>query len=148
MNPVLPSKDLLLEACTGSIRQPHPVLEAAYELASLHEALQDTPHAQRQEIDRHRTRLTRDIDHWVASALPQALGAAYMHTETIGAVVDRLAEYSVLAHTALSRDTQQPHIHYIWRQLAELALGYGDLSFELTTGARRLPNLVVLQPDI
>jgi hypothetical protein len=89
----------VLEACTGKIRQPHPVLEAAYELAALHEAHLDTPHAGQQEIDCHRTRLSRDIDRWVASALPQALGAAYMHTETIGAVVDRLARYSVLART-------------------------------------------------
>lgn len=51
-----------------------------------------------------------------------------MHTETIGAVVDRLAEYSVLAHTALNCDTRQPHMHYVWQQLAELSLGYGDLA--------------------
>ncbi|WP_454198060.1 DUF4254 domain-containing protein [Nocardia sp. Marseille-Q1738] len=140
---LLPSKHLVLEACTGSIRQPHPILEAAYELAALHEARLDTPYAGRQEIDHHRTRLTRHIDRWVASALPQAMGAAYMHTETIGAVIDRLAKYSVFAHTALHRDTQQPHIHYVWQQLAELSLGYGDLSFELAAGTRRLPNLIV-----
>ncbi|MEV6325228.1 DUF4254 domain-containing protein [Nocardia sp. NPDC051787] len=107
----------------------------------------DTPYPAREEIDFHRTRLTRYLDRWVASALPQPSGAAYMHTETVGAVVDRLARYSVLAHTALNRDTQQPHIHYAWQQLAELSLGYGDLSFELTAGTRRLPNFVVLQSD-
>ncbi|WP_324198988.1 DUF4254 domain-containing protein [Nocardia amamiensis] len=143
--PLLPSKNLVLEACTGNIRHPNPVLETAYELAALHEARLDTPYPARQEIDFHRTRLTRSIDRWVASALPQASGAAYMHTETVGAVVDRLARYSVLAHTALNRDPQQPQIHYVWQQLAELALGYGDLSFELTAGTRRLPNLVVPQ---
>ncbi|WP_330232049.1 DUF4254 domain-containing protein [Nocardia sp. NBC_00508] len=144
---LLPSKDFVLEACTGRIRLPHPLLEAAYELAALHEARLDTPYPAREEIDRHRTRLTRHIDRWVASALPQAMGAAYLHTETVGAVVDRLARYSVLAHTALHRDTRQPEMHYAWQQLAELALGYGDLSFELTAGRRRLPTLIVPQPD-
>ncbi|WP_169811144.1 DUF4254 domain-containing protein [Nocardia amamiensis] len=104
--PLLPSKGFVLEACTGNIRHPHPVLETAYELASLHEARLDTPYPARQEIDLHRARLSRYIDRWVASALPQASGAAYMHTETVGAVVDRLARYSVLApHRAEPRPT-------------------------------------------
>ncbi|MCC3333414.1 DUF4254 domain-containing protein [Nocardia abscessus] len=146
--PLLPSKDLVLAACTGRVRHPHPILEAAYELAALHEERSNTSDAARREIDRHRTRLTRSIDRWVASVLPQAVGAAYMHTEAVGAVIDRLAGYSVLAHTALNRDTQQPQIHYVWEQLAELSLGYGDLAFELTAGTRRLPNLVVSQSAV
>lgn len=139
----LPSKDLVLEACSGTIHQPHPVLEAAYELAALHEA--GSAAIAVGETASERANLMRGIDRWVAANLPAPLGAAYMHTETMGSVVDRLARYSVLAHAALTRDTRPWELHFAWQRLAELSLGYGDLSFELASGARRLPDLTGAQ---
>ncbi|WP_280468486.1 DUF4254 domain-containing protein [Nocardia cyriacigeorgica] len=137
----LPSKDLVLEACSGTIHQPHPVLEAAYELAALHEARPEATAVALGETNSERVILMQRVDRWVAGFMPAPLGAAYMHTETMGAVVDRLARYSVLAHAALTRDTRPWELHFAWQRLAELSLGYGDLSFELASGARRLPDL-------
>jgi hypothetical protein len=35
----------------------------------------------------------------------------------------------------------EPHIHYLWHRVSEIALGYADLVFEVSIGRRRLPDL-------
>ncbi|MEV6069440.1 DUF4254 domain-containing protein [Nocardia sp. NPDC052001] len=136
----LPSKDLILEACSGHVHEPHPILLAAYELASLHEARPTLDYPAADEIDCCRSQLIHDIDVWVAQTLPATLAAPSMHTETIGTVVDRLAELSVVAFTALRTNTTNQELHRAWQCLAELALGYNDLTHDLMTGRRRLPT--------
>ncbi|MGQ4598681.1 DUF4254 domain-containing protein [Nocardia sp. R6R-6] len=134
----LPSKDMVLQACSGTVAVPHPILQAAYELASLHEARSSADASD--EIDCAQARLVRDIDCWVAAEKPPEFGAAYRHTETVGMVIDRIAEFSVAAHCALAEGTSEFQRHYAWRRLAELALAYSDLSFEISAGIRRLPD--------
>jgi hypothetical protein len=136
----LPSKDMVLRACAGTVAVPHPVLLAAYELASLHEARVDVSVEMLSEIDRARELLVHDIDCWVAQNRPQPLGAAYLHTESVGTVVDRLARFSVAAHTALDHGVAEPRLHFLWQRLAELALAYTDLAFEISAGRRKLPD--------
>ncbi|GAB0108633.1 hypothetical protein JMUB6875_76680 [Nocardia sp. JMUB6875] len=137
---LLPSKDLILEACTGVIHEPHPILLAAYELASLHEARASAASGGLGEIDGCRARLVHEIDRWMAGATPNPAAAAFLHTETIGTVVDRLAELSVAAHAALRPEVTDLELHEAWHRLAELTIGYTDLAFEVSTGRRRLPE--------
>ncbi|MFR9752904.1 DUF4254 domain-containing protein [Nocardia sp. 004] len=145
----LPSKELLLRACRSTPRRDHPILASAHRLAELHERrlhAQSPEHGPRAEpanthdIDRHRAQLVLAIDRWVATETPLPHGGAHMHTETMGMVIDRLAQFSVSAYGT------PPGIpawatHDAWERLAELALGYQDLACEIATGQRRLPYL-------
>ncbi|WP_405160322.1 DUF4254 domain-containing protein [Nocardia sp. NBC_01499] len=136
----LPSKGRILEACRAAPRTGHPVLESTYLLAGLHERRARTEPGAAGDIDAHRARLVLAIDRWVATELPPPHGGAHMHTETVGMVVDRLAQFSVSANETLSSAPEWT-VHGAWERLAELALGYHDLAFEVSAGFRRLPYL-------
>ncbi|MEV0706476.1 MULTISPECIES: DUF4254 domain-containing protein [Nocardia] len=137
---LFPSKELLLDSCAGKRGASHPVLWAAGELALAHTELR-TAAGPRGEIAIRRTSLVRHIDRWLAAELPSAHGGAHLHTESVGAVVDRLARYSVLARGALTDRHPEPELHHAWHRLSELALGYRDLAFEVGAGLRRIPDL-------
>ncbi|WP_378733303.1 DUF4254 domain-containing protein [Nocardia brasiliensis] len=121
---------------------PHPVLQAAYELASLHEARLDAA-ADVGAVDRERARLICRIDGWVDAEQPPASDAAYLHTETVGMVIDRLAQLSADVHAATERNTSTLQFHHARHCLNELALAYGDLAFEVSSGIRRLPDFLL-----
>lgn len=140
----LPPKDLVLEACTGRLITDHPVLRSAHELAHLHIAAQRVPDAR--NLLHRRLELIRRIDHWLARELPPAHGGAHLHTESVGAVVDRLARYTASARLSLLSDDTTVERHYAWHRLAELAVGYGDLAYEVGAGIRRIPDLGHLGP--
>ncbi|WP_330183630.1 DUF4254 domain-containing protein [Nocardia sp. NBC_01503] len=142
MTTYLPSKDLLLEACAGRVALPHPLLEAAYELASLFEARQSADPAEVIEIDCARAKLVHEVDCWIARELPRPYAAAALHTETVGMVVDRLAQFSVAARTALGAPARECSLHYTWKRLAELSLAYADLSHDLNLRTRRIPDYI------
>ncbi|MGY2062642.1 DUF4254 domain-containing protein, partial [Nocardia gipuzkoensis] len=91
-------------------------------------------------IDRQRAQLVHDIDRWVATELPVAPGGARLHTETVGTVIDRLAQFSALAYLALTT-TPDWLADDAWRRLAELANAYVDLATEVSAGRCRLPKL-------
>ncbi|WP_433662999.1 DUF4254 domain-containing protein [Nocardia sp. CA-128927] len=128
----------MLQACRG-MRADHPLLGAARELTSLHQRRLTAAHETIHEIDEYRTRQVRDIDRWVTAHLPVAPGGAYLHTETIGAIIDRLAQHTARAYAALA-DESDWDLWFVWERLAELAVGYEDLIEELTAGRRRLPS--------
>ncbi len=134
----LPTKGEVLRACRGVEHAAHPLLHAAYELTCLHESrLADS--CRTDDIDCRRAKLVRQIDHWVHAHLPPAHGAAPVHTETLGAVIDRLAQYTATAYAALASATDND-LGDAWEALAELAIGYEDLADELAAGRRRLPG--------
>ena len=136
---LLPAKNLILAACRGDVRDDHPVLRWASDLSDLHQQLSGANESARDEIDCWRGELIRDINRWVARQLPPSLGCARMHTESLGAVIDRLARLSASAHAALAGIGEWELIE-AWERLAELAIGYEDLTDEVSTGRRRLPN--------
>jgi uncharacterized phage protein gp47/JayE len=138
MRTPLPSKDMILQACAGTVAIEHPVLRAAYELASLHEARSEG-NADVGAIDGERARLVGRIDEWVTSAKHPAYDAAYLHTETVGMVIDRLAQFSVDARVA-AQGTSTLVSRYTQHRLTELAVAYSDLCFEIAAGTRRLPD--------
>ncbi|MGY2063638.1 DUF4254 domain-containing protein, partial [Nocardia gipuzkoensis] len=49
-------------------------------------------------MESRRAELLSEIDQCVARSLPPAHGAARIHTETMGAVVDRMARFTALAY--------------------------------------------------
>ncbi|MFI5781954.1 DUF4254 domain-containing protein [Nocardia sp. NPDC051570] len=98
------------------------------------------------EIDCARGDLVHEIDCWVAAEMPLPVSAASMHTETLGMVVDRLARYSVDAYVALAAGLPEWRLHHAWKRLAELSIGYADLSSEIGCRTRRLPDLSLFEP--
>ncbi|MET8778514.1 DUF4254 domain-containing protein [Nocardia sp. NPDC004654] len=81
----------------GTIVLDHLVLQAAQQLASLYRVQE---HTDADVIDRERARLVCLIDVWVAAEQPPVFDAAYVHSETVGMIVDRLARLSVDAGAA------------------------------------------------
>jgi hypothetical protein len=162
----LPQPSVLLRA----FREPgdfnshrHRVLDAARELVECHErrrgANQDAhvPGVSSgrvaactqlvEDIDRHRAELVRRIDNWVAANIQHRAGAS-LHTETLGAVIDRMAAKWIAAQQALgmTAPVNPPHplqldgeAHLQWCRLAELADGYKDLITDVHEHRRRLP---------
>ncbi|MEU6586341.1 DUF4254 domain-containing protein [Nocardia sp. NPDC046763] len=122
----LPSPSTLLRAFrepVSSDRRDRDVLESAHELVRCHEhryrAL-DTAHAtdatpddvadsthRVDRIDERRTELVARIDEWVAVNIPHRAGAS-LHTETLGAVIDRMAAKWVAAQRALGNAESEP----------------------------------------
>ncbi|MEV6323000.1 DUF4254 domain-containing protein [Nocardia sp. NPDC051787] len=140
--------DLLVRACRGHRVVGGPLLWFARDLAVLHErrlvgrgGSVDTSVAVIREIERRRVELVMAIDDWVLRSVPQHRLGATLHTETVGAVIDRLAESSVRAHHALmTLDAHDDLLHYAWHHLAELADAYDDLVRDVMAGRRRLPE--------
>ncbi|MBL1079863.1 DUF4254 domain-containing protein [Nocardia sp. 2] len=144
----LPSKEMLVDACAGTVPHPHPILQAAYELASLHEARRTADPTAHPDIDRTRARLIHDIDSWTARELPRPHAAAPLHTETLGMVVDRLAHLTIAAHSSPHTTTPGCPDHQSWKRLAELSLAYADLAHALATRTCRIPDLAAPLPEI
>ncbi|MEU0502478.1 DUF4254 domain-containing protein [Nocardia sp. NPDC005998] len=143
-------------------RHRHRVLAVAHELVECHECrynallaahAPDAPSgcvAQSLQLvddtDAHRTELVGRIDNWVATHVQHRTGAS-LHTETLGAVIDRMAAKWVAAQHALAISTPAgPHPLQLdddaqlqWSRLAELADGYKDLITDVAEHRRRLP---------
>ncbi|APE33276.1 hypothetical protein BOX37_04055 [Nocardia mangyaensis] len=145
---LLPLSDLLVRACRGHRVVGGPLLWFARDLAVLHEkrvvgrgGSVDTDPVVMREIDCRRSELVLAIDDWVLRGVPQHRLGATLHTETIGAVIDRLAESSVRAHHALmTLAANDEMLHCAWHHLAELADAYDDLVRDVIAGRRRLPE--------
>ncbi|MGV9415293.1 DUF4254 domain-containing protein [Nocardia sp. NPDC003693] len=135
----LPSKTQVLRACRGTHSPGHPVLRAAHDLTEIHERRLAALPEHLAELELMRTDLVRVIDCWVTAQLPPSHGAARVHTETMGAVIDRLAQLTASAYAALAHATGKD-LAMVWENLAELAVGYEDLASEVCTGRRRLPG--------
>ncbi|WP_054812204.1 DUF4254 domain-containing protein [Nocardia arizonensis] len=137
--PVLPSKDTLLAACRGFPQQvDHPVLTAAAELAVLHQTRERTPHYALAVIDAHRVRLMESIDAWVLVSLPEPMSSARVHTQTMGQVIDRIAQLTSYTYTVLAGSSDEVFADAA-ANVEELAHGYEELAEELVAGVRRLP---------
>ncbi|WP_406233881.1 DUF4254 domain-containing protein [Nocardia sp. NBC_01009] len=136
----LPPKEMILEACRSLPRGDHPILTSAHQLAGLHEQRRYCALGSTADIDERRAHFVLTIDRWIATEVPLPHGGAHMHTETVGTVIDRMAQFSICAYAAL-RTAPDWIVHDAWQRLAELALGYQDLAFEVSAGIRRLPDL-------
>ncbi|WP_433759962.1 DUF4254 domain-containing protein [Nocardia sp. CA-135398] len=138
-NRMIPGRDMLLSACRGLPHDDHPMLEAAGELAQLHEIRERTPVSEMAKLDRRRAQLVRSIDVWVALAMPVPCSEAQLTSETVGQLVDRLARMTAQAFVPLSA-APEAVFYEAWVQLNELADSYQDLVDGLREGTRRLPG--------
>ncbi|MFC9432460.1 hypothetical protein [Nocardia sp. NPDC057030] len=145
MTPPLPEAELVLAACRGlTTIIENPLLEAAGELAELHRIRECTPWSQ--TIEDQRARLRYQIDLWVEVSTPIPDPAARIHTQTVGAVVDQLAQLTMEAFVALAH-APSPVFYDAQMRLGELSKGYQDLIDDLAEGKRRVPSVAaVLKP--
>ncbi|WP_040794966.1 DUF4254 domain-containing protein [Nocardia higoensis] len=162
----LPPRSALLHALRAGADLParaHPVLVNARALADCHErrlralALAHSADSSSvsaaivsaavvEDIDRERATVVDRINAWVATHVVHRHGAS-LHTETLGAVIDRMAAKWVAAQSCLGAETpgrrREPlsgtDAHLQWTRLAELADGYQDLVTDVVQHRRRLP---------
>lgn len=144
----LPNSDLLVRAARGHRVVGGQLLWYARDLAVLHErrlvgrggSIVTDPD-RLVEIDRRRMELVLAIDDWVGRNVAQHRLGVTLHTETIGAIIDRMAESAVRAHHALmTLDADDELLHGAWHHLAELADAYDALVGDVLAGRRRLPE--------
>ncbi|MEV4235007.1 MULTISPECIES: DUF4254 domain-containing protein [unclassified Nocardia] len=139
---VLPTAPQILCAFQGRRFQDRELLRSAHALAELHARraeIQDMNLVA--EIDCRRSELIDDINEWIAQEIPQHRNGASLHTESLGAVVDRMARSWVDANTAIDVDgARSDNTHKHWYHLAELVDGYTDLVTDVAGGRRRLPE--------
>ncbi|MGW4769889.1 hypothetical protein ACWEO2_17815 [Nocardia sp. NPDC004278] len=136
----LPDKDAVLAACRGFPNMTdHPMLDAAGELAILHQTREHTRLCCLKDIDRQRIRVMSGIDQWVAAAIPIPFPAARLAAHTMGQVIDQLAQLTVHTHIALAAAPDGLFYDASLR-LVEAASAYQDLADELACGIRRLPQ--------
>ncbi|WP_328412055.1 DUF4254 domain-containing protein [Nocardia sp. NBC_00403] len=142
----LPGRDLLLAAVLSWEYDFQPLLNAAFALTRLHRrAVTFTEVIQFEPVDGQRIRLMCGIDRWVQAVIPTPHADAFLHTETVGSVVDRLALISAM----LSAAAEQPDnasFEDIWIQLDHIADGYQDLVNDLCAGIRRAPAMTKAWP--
>jgi len=139
---VLPTAPQILCAFQGRRFQDLELLRSAHALAELH-ARRAEVHDMGliAEIDCRRSELVDDINEWIAQEIPQHRNGASLHTESLGAVVDRMARSWVDANTAIDVDgARSDNTHKHWYHLAELVDGYTDLVTDVAGGRRRLPE--------
>ncbi|MCX4096460.1 hypothetical protein [Nocardia sp. alder85J] len=141
MRPIeLPTKHEIMRACRGGGHDGHPLLRAAFELTALHEQISRLAPDRRRGPEENRAALVVSIDHWVRARLPPApAAAAAPPPESVGALVDRIAEYTAVAFTALTR-TDDWSLWDAWNTLEELSRAYEALVVGISTGRRRLPD--------
>ncbi|HEY0688571.1 MAG TPA: DUF4254 domain-containing protein [Kribbella sp.] len=80
------------------------------------------------------------IDVWAATELTECRAAA-LHTESLGQLIDRLAELWMRWHLLNAGDhpVGREHARVVFQQLGELSTAYDDLISDLSRGRRRLP---------
>ncbi|MFE1591717.1 hypothetical protein [Nocardia sp. NPDC058705] len=135
---MLPGRDVLLAAFRGLPHDDHPILDAAGELAVLHQLRERTPLSESERIDRRRAQLMRAIDRWVILAAPVPPDAADEHCETLGGLVDRLAQHCSQTFVALA-GAPESVFYDEWIRLDDLADTYERLIDDLWSGVRSLP---------
>ena len=135
----LPSKYQLLRACRGDVRGGHPLLHGAHRLTVLHAQRRCSDRDGADVVDRARALLIAELDQWITGRFPPAHGAASIHTETVGSVINRLAYYTAGVDAAF-RSARAAELRHLWGKLGELAVAYSDLASEVQRGVRRLPG--------
>ncbi|MBY8859692.1 DUF4254 domain-containing protein [Nocardia sp. CA2R105] len=139
---VLPTAPQLLCAFQGRRFDDQVLLRSARALAEVHtRRVQLRDPIVTAEIDCRRSELVDDINGWVERAMPQHRNGASLHTESLGAVIDRMARSWVDANQAIDREgARSDATHKHWYHLAELVDGYTDLVIDVAGGRRRLPE--------
>lgn len=112
------------------------ICAAAHALVALHRQPLPGP-----DQDRARAAWIAEIDLLVATHAPHPRATAPIHTETVGAIVDRMASTAAQFLDQLDDlGAADLTVSSTWRRLAQLELGYSDLATEILAGRKRLPH--------
>ncbi|MET8648721.1 DUF4254 domain-containing protein [Nocardia aurea] len=134
-----PSSELL-SAISGHGVADHPITRWCVDLVGIHRDSAAEGCDERLSAKR-RADIIRDIDMWTNHHVPQHLNGSRLHTETIGAVIDKIARAYTRFQTEMSRHAPgDPRVHGAWHCVAELVVAYRDLAAEVVRGQRRLPD--------
>lgn len=148
--PELPDPILLEHTCRGlhTTDSDQPILDAVAELADLHRELLISRGRVRLDhrFERHRQRNADLIDGIVAAAVPAARDGARVHTETIGAVADRMACWCAMLHDPAATAFSSEELTLADTCVSQLANGYAALLDELAAGICRVPATTTLTP--
>ncbi|MBF6163092.1 DUF4254 domain-containing protein [Nocardia cyriacigeorgica] len=139
MTKYLPTAPQLLSACRGFPDTNGPVIAATVELGELHSDRITAAPRETERIDGRRAHLVHEIDRFVVLAVPVPFPSARIHTETIGRVIDRIAELTAMTYVVLTAPSDTAYVDAC-AQLDELASAYQDLVDDLAAGTRRLPD--------
>lgn len=135
----VPDSTALILRMRGVTAVRHPMLDAADELAALHAIRLASEGDALGELDAQRLRLVRAIDRYITLVTPAPGESARRHTETVGAVVDRLANWCTLASANVEVEAEFAEAYV--RQLAD---GLDDLIAGVTTGTCTVPQVYQL----
>ncbi|MBH0775343.1 hypothetical protein IT779_03465 [Nocardia sp. NEAU-351] len=130
---MLPAKELIIAACRGLPHDNHPMLDAAGELARLHEIRERAPRFDVSKLDRRRTQLVRAVDRWITLVTPIPYESVGAEDETVGRVVDRLAELVAQTHSPIP-DPPDVSSAEAWMRVSEVADSYQGLVDGLRAG--------------
>ncbi|MBF6100168.1 DUF4254 domain-containing protein [Nocardia cyriacigeorgica] len=115
------------------------MIAATVELGELHSDRITAAPRETERIDGRRAHLVHEIDRFVVLAVPVPFPSARIHTETIGRVIDRIAELTAMTYVVLTAPSDTAYVDAC-AQLDELASAYQDLVDDLAAGTRRLPD--------
>ena len=82
-----------MRPCAGMVGLDHPLLLAGSTFSGPLSARMDYSKVDFPVIDCARATVVHTIDRWVSAHGPVASGAAFLYTETLGMVIDRMADY-------------------------------------------------------
>ncbi|MEV5835550.1 hypothetical protein [Nocardia sp. NPDC052112] len=116
----------------------HPMLDAAGELAMLHQTREHTPLCALGDIDWQRARAMSAIDRWVVAATPIRSPPRLWPPHTMGQGIALLAQLAV--HTYIALAAPEPMFYDASLRLAVAASAYQDFADETACGIRRLPS--------
>ncbi|WP_239476671.1 hypothetical protein [Nocardia arizonensis] len=136
---MLPGKEMILAACRGLPHDNHPMLDAAGELAQLHEIRERAPRFDVAKLDRRRTQLVRAVDRWITLVTPVPYDQVGTYDQTVGRIVDRLAELVSRTHRPVVHPRDTP-TDEAWSRVSAVADSYQDLVDGLRAGTCRVPD--------
>ncbi len=138
---LLPPAGELSAAIHGRHIGAHALTRLAARLGVLHRRTRTCPHTD-DECDCGRVELILGVDLWATLWLPRPRAGARLHTESLGAVLDRMARSQVHAFRLLmTLPPTDSRVLVAWYRAAELVDGYNDLADALVARAVRLPAL-------
>jgi hypothetical protein len=133
----LPSASALICALAGQFLSG-TVCRRAHELVEIHQRAHVGADSF-QQLNSRRADLVRALDRW-ARRLPPPSPGARAHSDSLGTLIDRMADVAAHAfHLLRTDEIGGDRMHAAWTHLAVLELEYADLVRDVAAGRRYVP---------